>query len=387
MPDYFPNTKWRRIFCVYANTLHSIIRLLWAFLRKIVIFVCLINYIPLASNKHAQIRYKVLDDCFSNFRRKFYFSDLMERCNEALRELYGEDHEGIKTRTLRSDISYMRDRAGKEGVEVETLEDNTGFYYRYSEPDFSIFKRGLGEDDLAQLKETILMLQRFKGMPNFDWMSELVVKLEDKLSLRGVSKSVVGYDENQDYTGLDWFQDIFNAIINKAVLRIQYRTFADIDYDWIIHPYYIKEYNNRWFLFGLNEEKGTIYNVALDRIESIEQVNKEFIPSGIDFETYWKDVVGVSVESGEKKPIRLQFSEHRFPYVMTKALHPSQIVVDVDNRIVEINVIPNNELEALILSFGKDVEVLSPASFREQIQNVIRESYEKYFPVQVGCTD
>ena len=65
----------------------------------------------MASNKHAQIRYKVLDDCFSNFRRKFYFSDLMERCNEALRELYGEDHTGIKTRTLRSDINYIRSRA------------------------------------------------------------------------------------------------------------------------------------------------------------------------------------------------------------------------------------------------------------------------------------
>lgn len=166
----------------------------------------------------------------------------MEKCNEALRELYGEDHSGIKMRTLRSDISYLRDRAGKEGVEVETLEDNTGFYYRYSEPDFSIFKRGLGVDDLAQLKETILMLQRFKGMPNFDWMSELVVKLEDKLDLRGVSKSVVGYDENNAYIGLDWFQDLFDAIINKTVLSIQYRTFSDIDYTWTIHPYYIKEY-------------------------------------------------------------------------------------------------------------------------------------------------
>ena len=60
--------------------------------------------------------------------------------------------------------------------------------------------------------------------------------------------------------------------------------------------------------------------------------------------------------------------------------------MDFDNRIVEINVIPNNELEALILSFGKDIEVLSPASYREQIQSVIRESYEKYFPVQVDCT-
>ena len=340
----------------------------------------------MASNKHAQIRYKVLDDCFSNFRRKYYIGDLMEKCNEALRELYGEDHSGIKMRTLRSDISYMRDRAGKEGVEVETLEDNTGFYYRYSEPDFSIFKRGLGEDDLAQLKETILMLQRFKGMPNFNWMSELVVKLEDKLDLRGVSKSVVGYDEIKSYTGLDWFQELFDAIINKTVLHIQYKTFYDVTYDWTIHPYYIKEYNNRWFLFGLNEEQKTIYNIPLDRIWDLEQIHKEYIPSDIDFESYLDDVVGVSVYSAEKVTIRLQFSEHRFPYVTTKAIHQSQHIVDNENRIVEISVIPNNELEALILSFGKDVEVLSPASFREQIQNVIRESYEKYFPVQVDCT-
>ena len=339
----------------------------------------------MASNKHAQIRYKVLDDCFSNFRRKFYFDDLLDRCNDALRELYGSEHTGIKTRTLRSDISYMRDRAGEEGVEIEAIDDGNGYYYRYSEPDFSIFKRGLGEDDLAQLKETILMLQRFKGMPNFDWMSELVVKLEDKLNLRGVSHSVVGYDENKAYTGLDWFQDLFDAIINKCVLHVQYKTFKDNVYDWTIHPYYIKEYNNRWFLFGLNEEQHTIYNIPLDRIENLEQINKEYIPSDIDFETYLEDVVGVSVLSREKEPIRLQFSEHRFPYVLTKALHHSQRIVDFDNRIVEINVIPNNELEALILSFGKDIEVLSPSSYREQIQNVIRESYEKYFPVQDDC--
>ena len=97
-------------------------------------------------------------------------------------------------------------------------------------------------------------------------------------------------------------------------------------------------------------------------------------------------MVGVSVFPGEKETIRLQFSAHRFPYVTTKAIHKSQRIVDFDNRVVEISVIPNNELEALILSFGKDVEVLSPVSFRERIQNIIRESYENYFPVQVDCT-
>lgn len=340
----------------------------------------------MASNKHAQIRYKVLDDCFSNFRRKFYFNDLLERCNEALRELYGEDHSGIKTRTLRSDISYMRDRAGEAGVEIEVLEDRNGNYYRYSEKDFSIYKRGLGEDDLAQLKETIMMLQRFNGMPNFDWMSELVVKLEDKLNLRGTSQSVVGYDDNKSYTGLDWFQNLFDAIINKTVLRVTYTTFTEITYEWIIHPYYIKEYNNRWFLFGLNEENMALYNIPLDRIEDVQQVNKEYISSETNIEKHLENVIGVSVYPADIENIRLKFSKHRFPYVMTKAMHHSQKIVDLDNRIVEINVIPNNELDALVLSFGKDVEVISPMNYREKIQCIIKESFEKYFTVQVDCT-
>ena len=114
-------------------------------------------------------------------------------------------------------------------------------------------------------------------------------------------------------------------------------------------------------------------------------MHKDFIHPEIDFETYFDDIVGVSVFPVKKETIRLQFSQHRFPYVTTKAIHQSQHILDYDNRTIEINVIPNNELEALILSFGKDVEVLAPDTFRKQIQNVIRESYEKYCPVQVDC--
>ena len=121
-------------------------------------------------------------------------------------------------------------------------------------------------------------------------------------------------------------------------------------------------------------------------IEDIEQVNKEYIPSEIDFETYFDDVIGASVAPRDKIDIQLKFSEHRFPYVLTKAIHKSQRVVDIDNRIVQISVIPNNELEALILSFGKDVEVLSPVEYRERIQGIIRESFERYYPVQIDCT-
>ncbi len=339
----------------------------------------------MASNKHAQIRYKVLDDCLSNFRRKFYFDDLLERCNDALSEYYSE-RSSIKTRTLRADLSYMRDRAGEFGVDIITENDGNGYFYRYSEKDFSIFKNGLSQNDLCQLKETISMLQRFKGMPNLDWMSELVVKFEDRLKLRGVSKSVVGYEENLFYSGLDWFQDLFDAIISKTVLRIQYKTFSEEEFEWTIHPYYLKEYNNRWFLFGLNEEGQSITSLALDRIDDIEQIKGEYKPTDINFETYFDDIIGVTVRSKKKEVIRLKFSKNRFPYIETKAIHPSQKYIDRENCIIEISVIPNNELEALILSFGKDVEVLSPASFRNKIQSLICESYNIYSTVQIDCT-
>ena len=145
-----------------------------------------------------------------------------------------------------------------------------------------------------------------------------------------------------------------------------------------------------WAHKALKEAQGLgeAYAIACSKDRNYCYIPKGYdIPTDIDFETYLDNVVGVSVFPGEAETIRLQFSEHRFPYVLTKALHQSQRIVDFDNRIIEISVIPNNELEALILSFGKDVEVLSPASYREQIQNVIRESYEKYSPVQVDCID
>ena len=59
--------------------------------------------------------------------------------------------------------------------------------------------------------------------------------------------------------------------------------------------------------------------------------------------------------------------------------------IDKDNCIISIDVIPNNELISLILSFGSDVEVLEPISLREEIAKIVKENYKKYFAVQKGC--
>ena len=334
----------------------------------------------MATNKHAQIRYKVLDDCFSNFGRKFYFDDLLEKCNEALAEIYGDELGGVKTRTLRSDISYMRERAGEYDVDIISENDGTGYFYRYSQKDFSIFLQGFNQDELNQLRETILMLQRFKGLPNFDWMTELAVKLEDKLKLGKHPGNFVSYEENTGYVGLDWFKDIFDAITNSRVLHITYSKFnGSRPFYWDIHPYFLKQYNNRWFLFGLNDYSKKISILALDRIDDLKETRIDFIPNTIiDLDEYFKNIIGITKENGPIENVRLQFSKNRFPYVETKPIHDSQRIIDHGNRIIEINVIPNKELRTMILSFGNDVEVLSPLHLRGQIATILKGSLNKY---------
>jgi predicted DNA-binding transcriptional regulator YafY len=61
-------------------------------------------------------------------------------------------------------------------------------------------------------------------------------------------------------------------------------------------------------------------------------------------------------------------------------LHLSQRIVkeSEDYTVISINVKVNKELESLILSFGSDVEVISPQSFRERIADKIKLMNQKY---------
>ena len=59
------------------------------------------------TNKNAQLRYQILDRCFSDFSRKYEIQDLVDKVNDALYDLYGTE---VSLRQIREDMKYMRDR-------------------------------------------------------------------------------------------------------------------------------------------------------------------------------------------------------------------------------------------------------------------------------------
>ena len=76
----------------------------------------------------------------------------------------------------------------------------------------------------------------------------------------------------------------------------------------------------------------------------------------------------------------LRISKPRFDYIRTKPLHLSQRIVEENDHfaVVTINVKVNKELEALILSYGSDMEVISPIGFRTRIAEKTKIMNQKY---------
>jgi len=323
------------------------------------------------------IRYQALDRCFRNKARRFYIEDLVEACNEALYEYEGKGS-SVKKRQIYEDINFMMSLEGYNAP-IDKIKDGRRTYYRYG-TDFSINKRPLSDEEMDMLTQAIEVLNRFKGMPQFDWMETLLTNLQDKFGLRGNKEPIIGFEQNVDYLAAKHLSGLFSAVVNKQVLHVTYKTFAGIVKEWMLHPYYIKEFNNRWFLFGMNNDKdGQITNVPLDRIENFEVVNIPYKENAdIDFKEYFDDVVGVTIPNKPVESVRLQFAPERFPYILSKPLHGSMRVLDREHGIVELSVIPNKELETLIWSFGDQVEVLAPEWLRARMKERIEALAKKY---------
>lgn len=339
----------------------------------------------MSTNKNALLRYQILDRCFSDFNRKYNIDDLLEKVNEVMFELYNTE---VSMRQIREDIKHMRDRLSYNAPIDAVQYDGKKCYYRYSDEDFSIFNNSLSIDELNKLRSTIEMLGRFRGVAGNAWLEEVISNLECRFGVKSNNNNAVAFEQNEQLRGLEYLSEVIDAAVNHVPLIIDYKTYKGKQSTTTLHPYHVRQYNNRWFLFGFEEESRKIANKALDRIQRISVADVPFKQNtAIDFVHFFDDIVGVSIpyEDVEKETIILRFTEARFPYVTSKPIHKSQTILSEEECTISLEVKPTRELEQQILSFGSDVEVLLPEAFRAQIGRKIEEIYKKYFPMQNEC--
>ena len=334
-------------------------------------------------NRKALIRYKILDKCFSDKYHKYFIEDLMNKVNEQLEDA---GLKPVSKKQIYDDIKFMKSQDGWDAP-VESYQYGKRKYLRYSY-EFSIMETPITEMEVEQLETLITSLSRLQGIPIYDWVEELLTNLRIRFGLRGVETNYIGFQQNRDMKGLRFLPTLINCVIKRQPIIIDYHPFGREIIQWVIHPYYLKQHNNRWFLLGYNDEYDELSTVALDRIEEIAYSETIFKRNlDFNFDSYFRDVIGVSIEKGGViEHVRLRFSKERLPYVISKPLHYSQTIENEEEGIVSVDLIPNKELVSELIWFHDDVEVLSPSSLRTEIKEKIEKMYQKYFGVKNDCT-
>ena len=336
----------------------------------------------MATNKNALIRYLTIDKCLQNNLHKWSLEDLIQACSDALYEYEGKDSY-VSKRTVQLDIQNMR--SDKLGYNAPIIVYQRK-YYKYETPNYSITDTPLTEIDMDILTESMEMLRQFKNFSLFSELNGVIQKLEDKVYREAKDQTpIIHLDKNEQLLGIDNLDTIYQAILKKLVIEINYQSFKAREASSIIFtPFILKEFNNRWFVVGRRFGQEKILTLALDRILGIDfLVDQKYKKGNFDPDKYYTHTYGVTVLTDKELiDIELKVDKRNAPYVMTKPFHSSQEMIGefTDGSIlIGLKVHHNYEIERLILGFGPGIIVMKPRRLKQKIKKLVKKTYDNYF--------
>lgn len=334
----------------------------------------------MSTNLHALIRYRTMDTCFRERRRNRTWEELAAACGDALREYERSDMRNPSRRTIFGDMDVMKN--GKLGYHAPIVHSRE-WGYHYSNPEFSIERQPLSEEYRSYLGDALFTLKQFTGSTQLTGLDEIIARLEHGvLGEANSHRPVLQMDQPVKFTGLKWLDILLKATRQEKRIRLVYRPFYLPDpFSTDVSPYLLKEYNGRWFLIGFDHTNDRLQNYGLDRINEVQVLTLKIQTPPSDLLQYYRQVVGVTVfpDRSIEKVVFRAIPEQAY-YIFTKPVHHTQRVIseDASGTTFAIDVIPNFELESILLSFGERIAVLEPDSLRKSLGDRLRAAAGLY---------
>jgi len=283
----------------------------------------------------------------------------------------------ISVRLLRDNLKELED---KYGAEFETtLYRGRERLWRYRDTNFSIIQQT--SKDMEIIRHSLENLSMFKGDPRYDMLRFYLIGLEKGVTESGLN--FMSFDNNSEVVGLEHAELILDAIIHKFPLKMWYKPFNKDEFSCNIHPYHLRQYNRRWYIFAYSEDKKDILNYPLDRITKLEHLSKPYIETDVNFDDYFDDIVGVSnYKNTAVEKVVLKVSNRSIDYIRTKPLHWSQTELKEyatdSHTFIQLKLKVNIELKMLLFSYSDAIEVIEPKWLRDSFIERIEKMSDIY---------
>ncbi len=175
---------------------------------------------------------------------------------------------------------------------------------------------------------------------------------------------------------------VLEAIGNCEKISFTYAGFTRSrpETDILFRPYFVKRYKQRWYMIGLKEKSDDIRTYALDRVQEMQLLNRNFtMPEDITPDDVFANIIGITESKAPARTIRLKTNPTQAKYFRALPFHTSQTEEIHDSySIFNFRLKINYELVHEILSLGNNVEVLEPKELRLMVENELRAALALY---------
>jgi len=320
------------------------------------------------------------------------FQKLLHQIEQPILKIFGENPD-ISTMSIKQCKFYqtakdtnarIRKELRRQGLDFEYSKVGRLQGYRYpvhiSDP-IAHLKR---DNKRMRLKQIERLIDASVGLFPDSWLTKML--LTSQHHLQGASAPIISFDHNFGFYRIDIIPTLYDAIENKQVIHFCYHpNYSHESVELVFHPYFLKEYNQCWHLFGKaflasNGLPAKYAICTIDRIRGeITTVDPQppFIPNTTDWNDYFAQIIGVTRRNGQMQEIVFETTdETTFFRILRKPIHSSQKVLCFHNEAnmmrgkFSINVIPNEELLSVLLSFRSGITVIAPS---EYVNTVRRE--------------
>lgn len=222
-------------------------------------------------------------------------------------------------------------------------------------------------------------------LDHIELLKEIVGYTRTSFSNKKVERDIISIASIGMLNDIDRVKDIFLAIRDSKVVAFTYHAVnSNHPKHFMLSPHYLKQYNQRWFLFGYVEEvtddaheslnadshpREGYYTFAVDRIDDDFVLRTDLMyhqPQRIDYSTYFNDIVGVThFTDRPMKSVDITittYSRYIHNLLMANPIHSSQKEVTPclsKNKpgSIHLHICVNQELERILLGYGENIKV------------------------------
>ena len=242
----------------------------------------------MANTKHSAAREIIIDRLLRE-RRGYSLQEILNKVNESLE---WEGFPPVSESCIRKDLDVIQHLYNKK----LTIEKHSfRLYYKYADPESTIYTNVLTFGELQLIQSALNSIRYIDPMEGTMMYKELPERVSKILGLETEENPVVIYETPPTLSNLKRFRTLYELILKHYPARISYHTESGkVERNVIVHPYYLLNRENEWYLLCRNETSNRpekIYLSAIDRIEFADEV--EFIPNeDFDFKDYYTKLSG-----------------------------------------------------------------------------------------------